>query len=84
MTARGDCANGDGRGMGMTEDHALAYAREVYAACLTVGFTDDHVAGLKRLLDLPSRGPEQAAGMLALARAVQAASVAWASRPGLS
>lgn len=68
----------------------VAYAREVYAACLTVGFSDEHVRSLKRLLDedgveaggsstqaLPQ---DRASEMVALARAAQAASVEWACR----
>ena len=72
----------------------VAYAREVYAACLTVGFSDEHVRSLKRLLD--EDGSEAAAGssarslpqdrvseMVSLARAAQAASVEWAFRRAL-
>ena len=69
----------------------LAYAREVYAACLTVGFSDEHVHRLKRLLDgdgidadadssaraLPQ---DRVSEMVSVARAAQAASVEWACR----
>ncbi len=62
------------------EEDVVAYAREVYAACLTVGFVDEHVTRLKPLLDLATAGPDQLVEMVALARAAQSASVAWASR----
>ena len=64
----------------MSQPCEIVYAREVYAACLTVGFVDEHVEGLKPLLDAESHGPEQLAELMALARAAQAASVRWASR----
>ena len=68
----------------------VAYAREVYAACLTVGFSDEHVRSLKRLLDedgteaagsTPRSLPQdRVSEMVSLARAAQAASVEWAFR----
>ena len=66
-----------------SQSHQIAYAREVYAACLTVGFVDEHVARLKRLLDAEPQGPEQLMEVVALARAAQSASVDWASRQAM-
>ena len=57
----------------MTTDDALAYAREVYAACATVGFADAEVARLKAMLDGAATGAE----LVIAAQAVQARAVAW-------
>ena len=55
-------------------DEALAYAREVYAACATVGFADAEVDRLKAMLD----GAAAGADLVIAAQAVQARAVAWA------
>ena len=63
----------------MTRDEApartLAYAREVYAACATVGYVGAEVARLKAMLD----GAAPDGELLAAARAAQAGSVAFVS-----
>ena len=60
-------------------DDALAYAKEVYAACATVGFINDNVRRLKELLDA-DRGTYdgiQSIALLTLAQQVQFQSIAW-------
>jgi len=52
----------------------LAYAKEVYAACATVGFTSAAVAHLKRLLD--EGGDVEA--LMAAAQQAQRESIGWA------
>ena len=61
-------------------DDGVAYAREVYAACATVGFADERVTGLKRLLDAHEAGRGAVADLVAEAQKVQLASIAWVSR----
>ena len=58
---------------------AIEYAREVYAACATVGYTSPDVTRLKVMLD--ARSAEDLDAIVALAQAVQRASMAWAGRP---
>jgi len=55
----------------------IAYAKEVYAACATVGFESATVTRLKRLLD----AGDDVAAILAAAQQAQRESIAWAGRP---
>ncbi len=59
----------------ITRHDALAYAREVYAACATVGFADAEVARLKAMLD--AGDAVNAGELVAAARLAQSRSVAW-------
>ncbi len=61
-------------------EDGLAYAREVYAACATVGFSNGQVTKLKRLLDEHDAGYVDIADLVAAAQSVQLASIAWVSR----
>ena len=65
-------------------DDALDYAKEVYAACLTIGFTGEDVARLKRLIDAYETAADAEAGREAdLVRAAQRAHLEaanWAGR----
>ena len=54
----------------------VAYAKEVYAACATVGFTSAAVARLKQLIDDGGDVGE----MMALAQQAQRESIGWAGR----
>ncbi len=60
---------------------AIEYAREVYAACATVGYESPDVARLKAMLDAQSAGDDDPEAVIALAQAVQRGSMAWAGRP---
>ena len=59
---------------------SLEYAREVYAACATIGFTGGEAATLKVLLDRLATG--QDVDEAELMRATQAAQVASIARAG--
>jgi hypothetical protein len=63
-------------------DAALTYAKEVYAACATVGFVDGEAIRLKRLVDRRDAGHigSTDAELVAVAQAAHTAAVAWASR----
>jgi hypothetical protein len=62
----------------LTGDTAeVAFAKEVYAACATVGFASPTVTRLKRLLDEGGDADE----IVAVAQAAQRESIAWAGRP---
>lgn len=54
----------------------IAYAKEVYAACATIGFTSETVTRLKRLID---EGNDPDATMAAALKA-QDESIGWAGR----
>ena len=58
----------------------VEYAREVYAACATVGYESPDVTRLKALLDAGSPRDGDAE-IVALAQKVQHASMAWVGRP---
>ena len=61
----------------MTDDSAeIAYAKEVYAACATVGFTSETVTRLKRLLD-EGNDPD---AIVAAAQTAQRESIGWVGR----
>lgn len=55
---------------------AIAYAKEVYAACATVGFASPAVTRLKQLLDEGGDMSE----IMALAQQAQRESIGWAGR----
>ncbi len=55
----------------------IAYAKEVYAACATVGFDSAVVKRLKRLIDENI----DADAIMAAARQAQLDSIDWAGRP---
>ena len=61
----------------MSDSAEIAYAKEVYAACATVGFTSETVTRLKRLID----AGEDADAIMVAARQAQIESIAWAGRP---
>ena len=60
----------------MSDAPEIAYAKEVYAACATVGFTSPAVTRLKQLLDEDGDAGE----MVALAQQAQRESIGWAGR----
>ncbi len=60
----------------------LDYAREVYAACATIGFESPESIRLKALLDAADAHHSDLDEIVALAQMVQRASIAWAGRPG--
>jgi hypothetical protein len=62
-------------------DDVLAYAREVYAACATVGSNDATARHLKLLLDQVAGGTDVAnSDLLQAAQDAQRAAVRWADR----
>jgi hypothetical protein len=62
-------------------DDVLAYAREVYAACATVGSNDATARHLKLLLDQVAGGTDVASSdLLQAAQDAQRAAVRWADR----
>ena len=60
---------------------SLDYAREVYAACATIGFTDGAAGTLKALLDRVASG--QNVDEAALLEATKSAQIASINRAGL-
>ncbi len=60
------------------DEDAVAYAREVYAACATVGFESASVDTLKALLDSPKMSDPKV--LTEAAQKAQRDSVAWAGR----
>lgn len=59
----------------------VEYAREVYAACATVGYESPDVTRLKALLDAAGARDGDAGEIVTLAQTVQRASIDWAGRP---
>ena len=63
-------------------DDAIIYAKEVYAACATVGFDSADARHLKALLDEYDTGRTSAASgdLVTIAQQVQRASIEWINR----
>ena len=63
-------------------DNAIVYAREVYAACATVGFDDASARRLKALLDDYEAGETTVSNdeLRVVAQKAQRASVEWVDR----
>ena len=63
-------------------DEAILYAREVYAACATVGFDDAKARKLKALLDEYDAGNPSLShdDLMTIAQQTQRAAVEWGSR----
>ena len=63
-------------------DDAILYAREVYAACATVGFDDASARRLKALLDEYEAGAAHSSSdeLMAIAQQAQRASMQWVNR----
>ena len=60
---------------------SLDYAKEVYAACATIGFSDGPAATLKTLLDKLAAGQDVAeAELLHAAQEAHRAAANWAGR----
>ena len=60
---------------------SLDYAKEVYAACATIGFDDGSAAGLKTLLDRLAAGQDVSeAELLRAAQQAHLAAANWAGR----
>ena len=59
--------------------NAILYAREVYAACATVGFDDASARRLKALLDEYEAGNASFSGdeLMTIAQRAQRASIEW-------
>lgn len=64
-------------------DPSVEYAREVYAACATIGFLDDNVMRLKAWLDVFDAGEERVevdiATVTEVAKRAHLAAGAWAA-----
>ncbi len=62
---------------------AVAYAREVYVACATVGFDGDYATRLKALLDEYDAGTFAASDskLVKVAESAHLAAVAWITGP---
>ena len=63
-------------------DNAIDYAKEVYAACATVGFDDANVRRLKALLDEDAAGHASLSRdeLVTVAQQTQRAAVEWVNR----
>ena len=60
----------------MSDSPEIAYAKEVYAACATVGFRSETVTRLKQLIDDGSNLD----AIMAAAQKAQGESIDWAGR----
>ena len=60
----------------MSDSAEIAYAKEVYAACATIGFASETVIRLKHLIDA-GNDPD---AIMAAAQSAQRESIAWAGR----